>query len=188
MSWTFEKTEDNQHILEGALKDAVALASSKNILMFCSTGDQGKCANDDNIYPACLPSVFKIGAAKPSGNDRDWTEASHFTFPGEDLKVEIPSYIGSGEDSRASGSSLATALASGLAALILYCIDATNNDQLRERARSYISMKKAFKKMTKTDQPKYIRAWEWLKPELADLDKTEGRKQLKEVMESLFAF
>lgn len=187
MSWTFEKTEDNQHILEGQLKDAVAAASNKNILMFCSTGDQGKCAND-YIYPACLPSVFKIGGAKPSGNDRDWTEDSHFTFPGEDLKVEIPSYIGSGQDSRASGSSLATALASGLAALILYCIDATDNDQLRERARSYISMKKAFKKMTKADQPKYIRAWEWLKPELADLNKVEGRKQLKEVMESLFAF
>lgn len=187
MSCTFEKTEKNQHILEGQLKVAVAAASSKGILMFCSTGDQGKCAND-YIYPACLPNVFKIGAAKPSGNDWDWTEDSHFTFPGEDLKVEIPSYIGSGEDSRASGSFLATALASGLAALILYCIDATDNDQLRKRARSYILMEKAFKKMTKADQPKYIRAWEWLKPELADLDMVEGRKQLKETMELLFSF
>lgn len=186
MSWTFEKTVENQHILEGELKDAVAAASSKNILMFCSTGDQGRCA-DDHIYPACLPSVFKIGAAKPSGNDRDSTEDSHFTFPGEDLKVEIPSYISLGEDSRASGSSLATALASGLAALILYCIDITDSNHLRERAKSYTLMQRAFKKMTKSDHTKYIRAWEWLKPEFADTNKVEGRKKLKEVMESLFA-
>lgn len=188
MSWTFQRTEDNKSILDKDLEKAIARASSKDILMFCSTGDKGRHANDDT-YPACLPSVFKIGAAKASGNEAEWTESSsHFTFPGEDLRAETPTYIESKRNSPVSGSSLATALASGLAALMLYCIDITDDSlKLRENARKHTAMERAFKRMTnKNEQPRYIRAWEHLKPKFKDLPEGEGKKELKHAMEELF--
>lgn len=191
MSWTFQQTKKNEAVLEQELTDAVKRAAGKNILMFCSTGDMGQCTNG-RIFPACLDDVFRIGAADASGEKRAATELdSHYLLPGEDLQTETPSYIQSAETSRVSGSSLATALASGLAALLLYCIDQNDNRKLRELARRRHRMVAAFDRMSggAGNGPRYLKVWEHLKPEFKEMyrnDSAEGKQKLKEVMEGLF--
>lgn len=187
MSWTFQVTEENKDILEVDLRKAVAQASGKDILMFCSTGDMGKSASSV-VYPACLSGVFAIGAAKPSGDECDQTETSClFTFPGKDVKAEVPTYFEWEKNVLASGSSPATALASGLAALMLHCFEVIGNTQRREKIRNHLKMMQAFKHMTnQTEQPKYVRAWEHLRPELKQLSASEGMEALKDAMKKIF--
>ncbi|KAG0131236.1 hypothetical protein HOY82DRAFT_560245 [Tuber indicum] len=193
MSWTIERTEDNKTVLDKGLATAISRAYGERILMFCSTDDQGGLSKDD-VYPGCLPGTFKIGAAKPSGNEGEWTDkGSYYTFPGEDLKVHLPPYLTSDNDKLASGSSLATALASGMAALLLYCVQIVHDNPKTppetslQDARTYNNMDRAFKRMTdKNKQPRYIRAWEHLNPEFKEFSKAKGIDELRRVMMYLF--
>jgi len=191
MSWTIERTEDNKTVLSEGLRRAIHRASSASILMFCSSDDQGKLSKDD-VYPGHFPDTFKIGAAKASGREAEWTDKnSDYTFPGEDLPVDLPCHLRSNTNNLASGSSLATALASGMAALLLYCFqicdDSGNPERALQTARIHDNMDRAFRRMTnKNKQPRYIRAWEHLKPEFKDLPDEDGIEGLKKVMAELF--
>lgn len=190
MSWTFERTAKNETVLEKDLTEAVKRAATKEILMFCSTGDKGGCKNGQ-IFPACLDGVFRIGAANSSGKERAETEIdSHYLLPGENLQTEMPSHIKSGVVSPVSGSSLATALASGLAALLLYCIDCKDNKKLREAARRRSRMLKAFDRIAGGGNgPRYLKVWEHLRPDFKEKCTEEnfnGKEELKKVMEGLF--
>lgn len=113
MSWTIDVKDGDPN--GNALDKAVEAAADKGILMFCSASDKG--ANVQHTYPAkATYNIFKIGAAKDSGAVDEWVGDPNlidFTFPGN--KVDV-------EGNRASGSSVATAYAAGLAALILYCV------------------------------------------------------------------
>jgi hypothetical protein len=123
MSWTIKRTDRNKDdILE--LENAIDRAAHAGILMFCSASDQG--ATSDDSFPASARTkhIFKIGAAEASGvpskvvnlNDVD------FIFPGHNV-VKKSSYRESEEPLRPlSGSSVATAIAAGFAALVLYCV------------------------------------------------------------------
>ena len=191
MSWTIERTPDNCKILDQGLADAIKGAYNAKILMFCSTDDQGKLSKED-VYPGQLPGTFKIGAAKASGNEAEYTDKnSDYTFPGEALRIDIPRHLRLNKDNLASGSSLATALASGTAALLLYCFQIVNDkpQTALQDARSYHNMDRAFRSMTdQARQPKYIRAWEHLKPEFKDWDlpEEEAIEKLKTIIEDLF--
>jgi len=193
MSWTIERTEDNKEVLSKGLRSAIQRASRADILMFCSTNDQGKLGrNDVDVYPGKFSETFKIGAARASGHEAEWTdESSHYTFPGEGLKVDIPCHLKSNTNNLASGSSLATALASGMAALLLYCVqicdDSGNPEQALKTARIHDNMDRAFGRMAnKNKHERYIRAWEYLKPEFKDLPDEEGIDGLKKVIAELF--
>ncbi|KAK3948552.1 hypothetical protein QBC32DRAFT_327684 [Pseudoneurospora amorphoporcata] len=113
MSWTIDVKDSDPS--GSALDRAVKAAAEKGILMFCSASDKG--ANAQYTYPAkATTNIFKIGAAKDSGAVDEWVgdqSLIDFTFPGN--KVDL-------EGKHVSGSSVATAYAAGLAALILYCV------------------------------------------------------------------
>lgn len=126
MSWATKPPDtENDKI---AFDNAIRKAHLKNILMFCSAIDQGKF--EDFTYPhASNPnSTFKIGAATATGVTPDFVSDKDlkFIFPGHEVVLGSPyddvsdrRFLGFASH---TGSSVATALASGLAALVLECV------------------------------------------------------------------
>ena len=122
MSWTINKTDENGTDIE-KLKRAISDALDENIIIFCSVSDQGP--QDTGLYPAnCSRSeLFLIGTATIAGQAWKWNGANEvdYILPGTDLEVKIGDELFDRRLKKPleSGSSLATALAAGLAALIL---------------------------------------------------------------------
>ncbi|KAB2568871.1 hypothetical protein DBV05_g12452 [Lasiodiplodia theobromae] len=122
MSWTIEKTGDNQASL-GKLKAAINKAVNQNILLFCAANDQ---ISDDESYPGYITrEQFKIGAATEFKKAWEGTGEIpvNYILPGKDVIMERPELdVPLDKCTKATGSSISTALAAGLAALILYCV------------------------------------------------------------------
>jgi len=181
MSWTIEQTETNNDAIKD-LEQAVKLAESKRILMFCASPDQG--AFHNRSYPAASDTkrIFKIGAAEANGSTFKWINdgsAVDFIFPGPQAVMELPGNLNAEEPrfTPLSGSSVATALASGLAALILYCVQAGAIHRDREKPAADLNDYRALKAhdrmliafqqigTSKESDSKYIMVWNrFLKP------------------------
>lgn len=119
MSWTIDPTEDEAVNTE--LENAIRAADQANILMFCSASDQG--AKQIDTYPSkATKRIFTIGAAGPAGETISRVGNSDlvdFTFPGD--RVELLDGVTTNAPTKeVSGSSVATALAAGFAALVLH--------------------------------------------------------------------
>lgn len=120
MSWTIESNStEGQEIKR--LKDAISSAENKNILMFCSADDKGAISSDQ-CYPNAWKKSLLIGAANETGSMCDWVPAHQgsemFIFPG--LNIPFSPWIDA-PDNFESGSSVATAIAAGLAGVLLFC-------------------------------------------------------------------
>lgn len=149
MSWTIESTESNEDGIK-KLKAAVEEAADKNILMFCAASDQGVSA--DTSFPGKTALCFKIGAATTWGTPLKSTGTSNkhfdYIFPGQNIAQERG---GEQRLNPLTGSSVATAFASGLAALILRCVQFAahhlsqeeNMDSARRNYRKAEEMKKS---------------------------------------------
>lgn len=181
MSWTIEKTESNKDDIAD-LEKAIELAAGRNILMFCAAADQG--AYKDRTYPAATGTkkIFKIGAAEASGAALKWLgdqSLVDFIFPGHQVVMERHGSPKVKQYTALTGSSVATALASGLAALILYVVQAGNINRDRRKQSSgfddnralrlddykalknHDRMDEAFQQIgtTKESENKYITVW-----------------------------
>jgi len=103
------------------LERAITLALSENILIFAaSSGRQGRSV----AYPARRQDVFCVSSADPLGNPSSFNpvprlEDENFTFPGEDVESAWPLDLGQGPTKSLSGTSIATSVAVGIAAMIL---------------------------------------------------------------------
>ncbi|KAK0632448.1 hypothetical protein B0T14DRAFT_490811 [Immersiella caudata] len=125
MSWTVSPpTAQSPH--KAAFDAALKRAVDSNVLMFCSAKDSGHVS--DQYYPAGYnpDSFIKVGASSPTGLPYDWAGPLNrldFLFPG----VEVVQQHGGGHPAGISkltvetGSSVATALGAGLAALVMSC-------------------------------------------------------------------
>lgn len=121
MSWTIEKTNENGAAVDKMGK-AIDKASEAKILMFCAAKDGGADQGNSYGYPRVFyKPIFCVGAATQNGqrSGRIGTQDVDLLFQGEN-------FTSLATDSRAgtrkiSGSSIATALAAGLAGLLLYC-------------------------------------------------------------------
>ncbi|KAJ5637415.1 hypothetical protein N7490_007294 [Penicillium lividum] len=120
MSWTVNSNSGH------AFKAAIERAAKAKILMFCAASDKGK-GKDINYPHNCSPNdTIRVGAVKASGQVWEWVpepEKLDIGLPGHDvlMKHDLPQ----GSDFKLeshTGSSVATALAAGLAALILECV------------------------------------------------------------------
>jgi hypothetical protein len=121
MSWTIEsKAVESQEMI--LLHEAVKRADNENILMFCSADDKGAISSG-HCYPSKWGLSIVVGAANDTGSVCDWVPANKesgiFIFPG--LNIPFCSSRASMPDSLESGSSVATAIASGLAGVLLFC-------------------------------------------------------------------
>lgn len=113
--------------MRAVLQEAV----DKKVLMFCSAPDNGKFT--DNDYPSgpWRDRFFRIGAAGADGTVFNWTPEDGITcvLPGINVPPESDTAFYGAHSKRAesleTGSSVATALGAGLAAMIIYCLKAT---------------------------------------------------------------
>ena len=114
MSWSFKKSGDQEH---EDFEKAILKAHEKHIVLFGSLTDEAPEQNAATFLPVNNEVVIKIGSATKYGSASEKNLKGHadYIFPG----VDVP--IGGSVE---SGSSIATAFASGLAALLLYCMRA----------------------------------------------------------------
>jgi len=146
MSWTIEtqtpETEDMKK-----LESAVVAAETAKILMFCSASDQGG-NSMDGCYPGDWDKCIKIGGATTTGERLPWVpEKINFLLPGKKIPFTNPD----GTTFTESGSSVATAAASGLAGLLIFC-DRLLGQDADGYFRSRPNMMAAFKKLSMNER------------------------------------
>ncbi|KAK3399636.1 peptidase S8/S53 domain-containing protein [Sordaria brevicollis] len=178
------------HPLDQALSDAVL----NQIVMFCSSTDQGPTAVD-NTYPGRNPSVIKVGASTGQGAKLSWVSGSKsdFLLPGE-ATMHTPYGYGPNHGGTASGSSISTALAAGLAGVLIYCERLLNSEALdsslpmkdgkgqTDGLRAAGKMKEAFEHMSKgTELSKFPQVWDYVPTHLDDADFRRGNPSAREV-------
>ncbi|KAI9928834.1 hypothetical protein AWENTII_000931 [Aspergillus wentii] len=131
LSWTIvkevsKKENSNVHDLN-RLTTALNDAAGRNTLIFCSAPDVGETDEQDKWYPFDCSSVlnmFRIGAAHKDGTKQGMAgNRVDFILPGVDVFLKESHRSMPGADDRPrTGSSIATALAAGLAALMIHCV------------------------------------------------------------------
>ncbi|KAE8351964.1 peptidase S8/S53 domain-containing protein [Aspergillus coremiiformis] len=178
MSWAFSKLD---YVEARKLTDVIEKAHNEKILTFASVNDQG--FNQSGIsFPGKIPGVFRIGAARRSGLSDGLSQGFEFLFPGGSSATNAPQ---NGEDhANASsemvmGSSFATAVASGLAALILHCVELCDLDEeYGSSLRPYQNMKDIFRVMAaNSPQSSYIEAEKWFPASFEYKDWMEAEDQ-----------
>ena|SRR5579862_927550 len=147
MSWTgYQK--------DSSLTAAIEKASAKNILMFCSTSDDSR--GEYSTWNG-EDRVFTVAAADKYGHWRPQSDRkANLLLPGDNIMAAGPEYMPSSSESAISGSSVATALAAGLASLAISCTIAQRKKGGRELFRRKSEMEKVFREMRQRDDSKYI--------------------------------
>lgn len=113
-----ENRPDARDLMEG-LRKAVSDAHTDNIVMICSTADDGR--NQDYSYPARYEETIGIAACNAYGTllkNATETDARYYV-PGKNVNAGVAPFLSSTPE--VSGSSAATAIAAGLASLTLSC-------------------------------------------------------------------
>ncbi|KIX01497.1 uncharacterized protein Z518_09223 [Rhinocladiella mackenziei CBS 650.93] len=137
-------------------KGAVKRATNNNILVICATADIGAHISDDT-WPANCHNVIAISASNAFGLPMPWSHRNvHAMLDGDQIKTRGPSYMGLDENAYESGSSVATALASGLASLCLFLARMANEDGKGERFKDQRVMKVVFRTMQENDTDKVV--------------------------------
>ncbi|KIW98644.1 uncharacterized protein Z519_00305 [Cladophialophora bantiana CBS 173.52] len=146
MSWTIRKsiyTPDSMNDGKDLdrLERALDEACKNGALLFCAAPDEGGISDEKfrTYYPVGCDSlssrIFKIGAATSTNKEADRTGKSSqldFILPGHEVR-ERGSDTVKVDDSLKSGSSVATALAAGLAALVIHCVRLGAIETIRAR-------------------------------------------------------
>ncbi|KAJ5657424.1 subtilisin-like protein [Penicillium longicatenatum] len=146
MSWTTTKEHEG---LKNAVRQAAYSGNRRATLMFCSTADEG--AFSGTIYPVHYKDhVIRVSATDDWGFQTSQSKGdspADVLVPGEKAQAGGPGYIGNTQDT-VSGSSVATALAAGLASLALLLLRTRNGEDKRMREfYTKLGMMKVFNKM-----------------------------------------
>lgn len=157
ISWTTSTLNED-------LRKAIEKATTKhNILVICATADQGTRAGE--VYPAHFDSCISVSACDSLGNK---AAASHSKVDvlvlGTDVPVQGPSYIKTDfeQDMRGlvvSGSSVATAVTTGIVSLLLMFTRYANQEETTwKQFQTKLEIKKLLKDMHDgtAENPNYI--------------------------------
>jgi len=176
MSWTINRDE---HLIRPYIQEA----DRKNILMFGSASDQGL-NTASKVYPAEYEQVCCIGAAKSTGRADSAAELqAKYVFPGGEWSDMKASRGGDGTPDYAWGSSFSTALASGLAALILDCTEIVGYGKHRSTIRTREGMDTIFSGMIREKGSKYIPVAQYFTAD--GMWDSEGKQKLKKVVKNI---
>ncbi len=128
ISWTVKKPKEKEKGSDvEKLGEAIKKALDKGILVFCAAGDGGAITDQEYPWEFDRSRIIRIGAATDDGRAWERSGDPHkldFIFPGCDVVSRNPHREGAvpSDFQEKTGSSVATALAAGLAALILHCV------------------------------------------------------------------
>ena len=191
MSYTISETDAKDKSKVRRLEQAISNAARKNILIFCTTGDKG--AGRDS-KPASCKGAFAITSANlidGKGIPNAEEDNTQFYLPGEGIMIEdLPTYHVPQGLFLTSGSSFATAVAVGLASLLLMCVrlveadSSTPNDDRFETLKFYGSMEGVFEKMLGKSE-KYVQPWLRLDGNKNMHTGREGLKKISKILEDL---
>ncbi|KAL5334909.1 hypothetical protein BJX70DRAFT_410989 [Aspergillus crustosus] len=124
ISWTISRPENE--LVRKRFRTAIERALTNKIHVFCSVSDRGQGADETYLLNSGPSEIFRIGAAKASGLIWEYVGKPtrlDFACPGHEVLMKEPAAADGIVQFKAyTGSSVATALASGLAALILECV------------------------------------------------------------------
>ena len=144
MSWT---TESQDSGLRSSLQDA-----AERSLVFCACDDKG--ARENTLAKTLSDQLIRIGAANSVHRARLVSDNTvDFMVDGEEILADGPKYMESQMKQNITGSSVATALAAGIASLALVLFKIANasvlaeDAHLRKTMRSKAFCVKLFKKM-----------------------------------------
>jgi hypothetical protein len=146
MSWgigedALTRQETQPGSIQGAFRDAIMFASRKALLFGALSNDPD--LQNGRFVPANFPSCYKISSYFLSTERK--IESEHNTdaiyFPAEGLELtQVPDYF-TDSTIKIAGTSYATALAAGTAALLLVCVklayDNQNKAQLQAKLREF---------------------------------------------------
>jgi hypothetical protein len=180
MSWTVPQVkgdqEENEAIKFG-FERVIKEAARQHILMFCAVDDNAEDKDDSLPGSICKEYVIRIGSADRQGVACKWTNRADadFILPGSKVKED---FSDSPCNRLLTGSSVATALATGLAGVVLHCArlsamlahkDPEKKGVLLE-TKNYVDMRsrekmaKAFKSIGtgsgERSDTKFIKTWE----------------------------
>jgi hypothetical protein len=185
MSWTIEtqitETEDMKK-----LESAISAAEAAKILMFCSASDQGG-NSMDGCYPGDWDKCIKIGGATSTGEILPWVQEKkiNFLLPGKKIPFTNPD----GSTFTESGSSVATASASGLAGLLIFC-DRLLEQDTGSYFQTRLNMMAAFKKLSMNERRfphvEYFFEEKFKSLLLADVPETERSKRSISIEEEVW--
>jgi hypothetical protein len=170
--------------------------------MFCSSPDEGKYSGEH--YPTAYgpDKFFPIGASQADGHAYSWVSLDKvdFLFPGVDVVQANKKYIKlrGVEDRKAeTGSSISTALAAGLAALVLWFViigvkyswdenqgsfggDGLDANDVKA-VQNIKAMKQTFKKLeaSRESNEKFIEIWSVLDDRARTLKDLHGDQNVK---------
>jgi len=201
MSWSVSVPNkgDERDRFDAAIRRAIA----DGIVMFCAASDQGTTGDKTYPYASNPGAILRIGAATDTGLPTDYVgdpKELNFTFPGHEvlLKDDTPDkHLGEVQ----TGSSVATALAAALAAVVLECarLGHLRTTRMPREDRERMSfpitaddvtrldaaaVQDAFVKMSKS-RTSYIWVWETFTPEINEKIKDGTNDEKLEVVANL---
>ncbi|KAI5919412.1 peptidase S8/S53 domain-containing protein [Camillea tinctor] len=139
MSWNLIRTPENKDAIK-RLDLEIQKASNQGIIMFCAAADQSLYGGRSELYPVCSDTekIFAVGSADPHGAASAFVNPQEveYLFPGESINISTIKEI--------KGSSVATALATGFAALILWCFGEQRGGRGMDKVRDPKVMRKIF--------------------------------------------
>ncbi|KAK7990197.1 NAD(P)-binding protein [Apiospora arundinis] len=171
MSWTVSKNCSDR------LRKHITRAHDANILMFASSCDGGHFRDD--TWPVAIHRdwFFRIGAATAEGMPFRWAGSADdldYILPGVDVAKENPKTRPKKESQYGetlasmrpeTGSSVATALAAGTAAMLLTCVKmAVVTEKARESVPAELQkrehMATMLNRLHKTENNKFLAVWD----------------------------
>jgi Subtilase family len=151
MSFGFAKGIDSiQHEIDEAL--------NSNIIIFAAASNDG--GNSGRAYPAWQDRVICIHSTDGYSNKSPYNptprEDDNFSIVGQYINSAWPDVNQTGETRRMSGTSFATPVAAGLAALVLdWVSQVMPNVKTFIRLKSYNGMRRVFRLMSQERDPGY---------------------------------
>jgi len=142
------------------LHRAFTRAFKENIVVICSTADTGR--NWKDTWPAKF-CTSKGESGDEAGNRLDETQDKGYPyqFKGKNIYVGPIPFVESEE--QVTGSSVATAIAAGIASLTLSCCRLADNGAMIEGKGRFKTVIRKFKQMSRDlEEPRYVRLQEFV--------------------------